>query len=202
MAADAEARVLAAIHEVLGSDGDETILEYVAGVAGDEHFEWADAFEQIGPLLVDSGCCADDAAARAACEALAAKLDPKRAAAAAAAGSAAPAAGAADGAGGARGGPQALSGGPVRLDAADGGRRLLHDLDAAAMRSGKDLIQATFGAAGDPSTGLSAMTEKDRAKLERRAAKEEAAARAAFEAHAARARSAAAGARPTIVRNA
>lgn len=28
------------------------------------------------------------------------------------------------------------------------------------MRSGKDLIQATFGAMGDNSTGLSSMTEK------------------------------------------
>lgn len=39
-------------------------------------------------------------------------------------------------------------------------------------------------------------------KLERRAAKEEAAARAAFERHEARAKEASAGAKPTIMRNA
>jgi len=47
-----------------------------------------------------------------------------------------------------------------------------------------------------------AQPPQDKVKLEKRAAKEEAAARSAFEAHAARANAAIAGALPTIVRNA
>lgn len=44
--------MLAAIHDVLGADGDEHILEYVAGVLSDEHFDWGEAHDAIGPLLV------------------------------------------------------------------------------------------------------------------------------------------------------
>ena len=51
--------VAAAVAAVLGSDGDETILEYVKGVLGDEEFEWVgengeSAYDAVGPFLV--GC--------------------------------------------------------------------------------------------------------------------------------------------------
>jgi hypothetical protein len=75
--------------------------------------------------------------------------DPSRAAAAAGAEPAAPSR------------PVALSRGPVTLADADT-RKLLNAMDTVTMRSGKDLIQATFSAAGDASSGMSAMTEKVR----------------------------------------
>jgi hypothetical protein len=55
--------------------------------------------------------------------------------------------------------PQALTSGPVTLADADP-RRLLNSIDSVAMKSGKDLIQATFTAGGDANCGLSSMTEK------------------------------------------
>ncbi len=59
--------------------------------------------------------------------------------------------------------PQALTSGPVTLADADP-RRLLNSIDSVAMKSGKDLIQATYSAGGD-SFGLSSMTEKVRGRL-------------------------------------
>jgi hypothetical protein len=46
------ARVREVVHEVLGSQGDETILDYLVGVLEDEHFPWEDAFDSLGPILV------------------------------------------------------------------------------------------------------------------------------------------------------
>ena len=53
--------VAAAVDAVLGSGGDETVLEYVKGVLGDEEFEWAgedgeSAYDAVGPFLVRR-CC-------------------------------------------------------------------------------------------------------------------------------------------------
>lgn len=43
-----------------GSDGDETILDYVKAVLEDEFFEWGEggegAFEAFGPILVREMC--------------------------------------------------------------------------------------------------------------------------------------------------
>jgi hypothetical protein len=67
--------VQAVVHDVLGSGGDETIIEYICGILEDEHFEFgedgADLYEQVGPVMVDSGCVADDDAAQAACKQMA-----------------------------------------------------------------------------------------------------------------------------------
>ncbi|GBF99819.1 hypothetical protein Rsub_12572 [Raphidocelis subcapitata] len=73
-----ESEVRAVVHDVLGAHSDSDILEYVVGVLHDEHFDWGEAFEQLGGLLVDSGCCANDDGAKAACEQLAQRLDPGR----------------------------------------------------------------------------------------------------------------------------
>lgn len=50
-----------------------------AGILEDEHFEWgsndgSDAFEAIGPFLVDGGCCGSEEEAKEACRSLAEKL--------------------------------------------------------------------------------------------------------------------------------
>lgn len=48
--------VRATVHEVLGTHGDETLLEYVISVVEDEDFDWGEdgeeAFEHVGPFLV------------------------------------------------------------------------------------------------------------------------------------------------------
>ncbi|KAF8071383.1 ABCF3 [Scenedesmus sp. PABB004] len=173
----AAADVRGIVHDVLGACGDETILEYVVGVLEDEHYEHgddgADTYDHLGPLLLESGACADEPAAREACRQLAARLD-------AAAGAApAPAA------------RTALAGGPVLLADADD-RVLLTAADE--LKSGRDLIQTPFG-------NLPTISDKDRAKLERARVREEAAARAAFEAHQREAAAALAGHKPTIQRN-
>jgi len=49
-----EEQVLAVVHEVLGASGDETILQYLAGVLADEHFEWVDAFDHVGGIMVSA----------------------------------------------------------------------------------------------------------------------------------------------------
>ena len=51
--------VNATVHELFGqSGGDETILQYVAAILEDEHFEYGDdgelAYEALGPFLVGS----------------------------------------------------------------------------------------------------------------------------------------------------
>jgi hypothetical protein len=47
-----EAKVSAAVHEVLGTGGDETILEYLCGVLCDEHFPWDETFDHVGGIMV------------------------------------------------------------------------------------------------------------------------------------------------------
>lgn len=115
------------VQEVLGGGGDADVLEYIIGVLSDEHYEHGDdgegTYEHLGPLLLEAGCCRDEASAREACRQLAARLGPAAAAAAL------PAA--------------ALARGPVVLADADD-RALLHG--AEQLRSGKDLIQTPYGA--------------------------------------------------------
>ncbi|WIA32674.1 hypothetical protein OEZ86_003475 [Tetradesmus obliquus] len=170
--------VRAIVHGVLGSHGDETILDYIVGVLEDEHYEHGDGgqdtYEHLGPILVDSGCCANDEEAREACRQLAARLEAGEA-------EAAPPAGAFG---------KALASGPVLLADADT-RQLL----TQQLKSGRDLIQTPFG-------NLPQISEKDRQKLEKARVKEEAAARAAFEAHQKQAAAATKGKKPTIQRNA
>ncbi|KAF6253822.1 hypothetical protein COO60DRAFT_386745 [Scenedesmus sp. NREL 46B-D3] len=173
--------VRAVVHDVLGSHGDETILDYIVAVLEDEHYEHGtdgqDTYEHLGPILVDSGCCAGEAQAREACRQLAARLDAageESAAAAAAAGG---------------GGGKALASGPVLLADADT-RQLL----TQQLKCGRDLIQTPFG-------NLPQISEKDRLKLERARVKEEAAARAAFESHQRQAAAAVKGHKPTLQRN-
>lgn len=167
--------VRSVVVDVLGSEGDETILDYIVGVLGDEDFEFGNegegAYEALGPVLVDSGFCTTDDAARKTCKQLAHTLT---------------------------GGDQrdvpaprmrALDRGPVALSAADSGKGLLYDVASA-----RHLIQTPLG----PPTETSA---KERAKMERRAAREEAASREALAAHTARAEEALRGNTAVIVRN-
>lgn len=165
--------VKSVVLEVLGSHGDDTILEYIVGVLDDEHYDHGDdgeeTYEHLGPILLESGCCADEGEAREACRQLAAKLEA-----------------ASNPAGGSH---KALSTGPVLLAEADGKALLFQEL-----KSGKDLIQTPFG-------NLPSISEKDKAKLEKARARDAAAARAAAEAHQQRAAAHLAGNRPTIQRN-
>eukprot|EP00197_Chlamydomonas_leiostraca_P008797 CAMPEP_0202864636 /NCGR_PEP_ID=MMETSP1391-20130828/4798_1 /ASSEMBLY_ACC=CAM_ASM_000867 /TAXON_ID=1034604 /ORGANISM="Chlamydomonas leiostraca, Strain SAG 11-49" /LENGTH=767 /DNA_ID=CAMNT_0049544399 /DNA_START=78 /DNA_END=2381 /DNA_ORIENTATION=- len=162
-----------------GGKGDETILDYICGILEDEHFEWgsgdgSDAFEAIGPFLLDGGCCTDEGEARNACKTLAEKLSGK-------ASTAAPA-------------TRALETGPVQLAAADQ-KALLYKEESA-----KHLIQTPFGD-NIKDGALPNISDKDKARMEKIKAKEEAQARAAFEAHKDAADRAVRGAVPTIVRN-
>jgi len=147
-------------------------LDYICGVLEDEHFEFGEdgeeAYEAIGPFLLDGGCVEDDEGAREACRMLADRLSGKSS----------------------KSGPaiRALDSGPVHLASADTKQLLYQE------KSAKHLIQTPFG-------NLPTISDKDRAKIEKKVAKEEAAARAAFEAHKAQADIAARGNVPTIVRN-
>ena len=48
--------IIAVVHEVLGSAGDETILDYIVGVLEDEHYDHGvdggETYEHLGPILV------------------------------------------------------------------------------------------------------------------------------------------------------
>jgi hypothetical protein len=50
--------ILAVVHDVLGSGGDQTILDYIVGVLEDEHYDHgvdgAETYEHLGPILVSS----------------------------------------------------------------------------------------------------------------------------------------------------
>lgn len=48
-----EHSVRAVVLELFGGDGgDASILDYICGVLEDEHFEWEDLYDSIGPFLV------------------------------------------------------------------------------------------------------------------------------------------------------
>ncbi|KXZ48205.1 hypothetical protein GPECTOR_29g111 [Gonium pectorale] len=163
------------VHSLFDGKGDPTILEYICGVLEDEHFEFGDngeeAFDAIGPFLIDGHCVSSEDEAREACRVLAEKLSLR-------AGAAVPAV-------------RALETGPVQLAQADN-RAVLYQ-----EQSFRHLIQTPFGDEGKPAP----LSEKDKAKLEKRVAKEEEAARKVFAAHQARAEHSLKGDIPTIIRN-
>ena len=170
----------AAVATVLGSAGDPTVRDYIASCLADgEGEDWGDAEaieEAFGDMLVSAGVCADAGAARAACENLAARL----------------------GGGTKKDAAAASSRGPVVLD--DISRISLH---ASEVLTAKDALRTAFPeAAGVISAASLAVTDKDRARLAKRAEAEEIKARAAADAHVAAAALAAAGDAPTVVRNA
>jgi len=175
----------AAVTAVLGAAGDATVRDYIASCLADEEGEdWGDpeaVEEAFGDMLVSAGCCPDGASAQAACAALAARLGgPKKAPAA----------------GGTPSDPTTR--GPVVLD--DISRISLH---ASEVLTAKDALRTAFPeAAGVVSAASLAVTDKDRARLAKRAEAEEVKARAAADAHVAAAAAAAAGDAPTVVRNA
>ncbi|KAJ9529849.1 hypothetical protein QJQ45_022249 [Haematococcus lacustris] len=201
--------VRATLDEVLSGKGDEQIVAYICGVLEDEHFDFGvdgeEAYEAIGPFLVEGGCCDSDGAARAACKELAARLAPgaqpaggqvpasqgardraARAAAVASAGAAAAASAAATEAlnaaaaaaamatGGGQAGQRALGAGPLHMGAV-GGKALLFKEE-----SGKHMIQVHLRDIRDGA--LPAISEKDRARIDKIKAKEASTGRAAFEA--------------------
>ena len=181
MTADASAAVAA----ILGSSGDPTVRDYIASCLADgEGEDWGDAGaveEAFADMLVSAGVCADAGAAAAACAALAARLGGNKGE---------------DGGGG--GGATAAARGPVVLD--DISRISLH---ASEVLTAKDALRTAFPeAAGVISAASLAVTDKDRARLAKRAEAEELKARAAADAHVAAAALAAAGDAPTVVRNA
>ncbi|GAX81005.1 hypothetical protein CEUSTIGMA_g8440.t1 [Chlamydomonas eustigma] len=162
-----------AVHELF-SKGDETILEYICGVLEDEHFEFGEggteAFEAIGPFLIDGGCCEGEDEARAGCRQLAEKLGATTSSALAPS-------------------IRALDTGPVHLATADSKQLLYKEVSA------KHLIT-------NPLPPLPSVTEKEKAKIEKKVAKEEATQRAAFDAHRVQAEASARGHLPEIIRNA
>ncbi|KAL4424205.1 hypothetical protein ABPG75_001506 [Micractinium tetrahymenae] len=186
-----------AVTSVLGSTGDEAVLDYVAGVLEDEDFEWGEdaeeAFEAFGEMLVDSGCVADEAAAREACRRLQRLIagggDDDGASEASASTAATSASG--------RSGFRALAGGPVLLDEMN--RVSLHPSEIKKL--GKNLIQGLYSGEGGEED-FSLMTEKDALKIKKLKEKQEKQQMAAFRAHQAEARRALAGMKVEVVRNA
>jgi hypothetical protein len=47
-----EQSVRSVVLELFGDGGDASILDYICGVLEDEHFEWEDVYDSIGPFLV------------------------------------------------------------------------------------------------------------------------------------------------------
>ncbi|GIL87925.1 hypothetical protein Vretifemale_15973 [Volvox reticuliferus] len=163
------------VHGLFDGKGDPTILDYICGVLEDEHFEFGeqgeDAYEAIGPFLIDGHCVASEDEAREACRVLAEKLSLRAAAAIPTV--------------------RALEAGPVQLSKADS-RAVLYQ-----EQSYRHLIQTPFGDEAKPAP----LSEKDKAKLEKRVAKEEEAARKVLAAHQARAANSLKGDVPIIIRN-
>ncbi|GAB4813067.1 hypothetical protein N2152v2_000113 [Parachlorella kessleri] len=176
------------VEGVIGTSGDDTIIDYIASCVEDTDFEWGDdaeeAYEAIGPMMVGGGCVSDDDAARDVCRKLQALLVTGSNGSAAAA-PAKPQ----------QQGLRALAGGPVSMG--ELGQVALHPSDSF---SAKHLIQGIFRE-GDDSENFSLMTEKDREKIRRQQEKADKAARAAFEAHQAQAQAALQGERVVVVRN-
>ncbi|KAL4442757.1 hypothetical protein ABPG77_006751 [Micractinium sp. CCAP 211/92] len=185
-----------AVTSVLGSGGDEAVLDYVAGVLEDEDFEWGEdaeeAFETFGEMLVDSGCVADDAAARKACRQLQRLIAGGGGDDGGSAASASTAAISASG----RSGFRALEGGPVLLDEMN--RVSLHPSEIKKL--GKNLIQGLYSGEGGEED-FSLMTEKDAIKIKKLKEKQEKQQMAAFRAHQAEARRALAGMKIEVVRH-
>jgi ATP-binding cassette subfamily F protein 3 len=177
-----EAAVRTAVEQVLkpSPKADPDVLDYVVSVLADPDFEpgadGAECHDQLGAVLVDGGFVKDDGACRDACRLLAERLEGLKVSAGGGAGGAG-AAGA--GSNGQEDAAKALlAQGPVSLGdalfvAVDGRSSVPAAPLKTDLRSGKDLMVQE----------LSLTSERDRQKLERRQAKEEAARRAAAEAH-------------------
>mmetsp|Transcript_9139 Transcript_9139/g.17183 ORF Transcript_9139/g.17183 Transcript_9139/m.17183 type:complete len:776 (-) Transcript_9139:93-2420(-) len=164
------------LDELLKGRGDETIVNYIRALLEDEHFEFGEdgdeAFEQLGPFLTEGGCVDNEDEAECVCRELTARLRPAR-----------------DGAAeGSAADFRALASGPVTLASADTRELLL------AETSYRHMIQTPFGK-------LPEVTDRDRSKIERRAAKEEESARKAMLARQSQARTAIKGDCPVIVRD-
>jgi hypothetical protein len=118
--------VEATVREVLGSSGDQDVLNYVVDVLADEEFEFgedaAEAFDALGPLLVGGGCAPDDAAAHELCRRLQSILRASS-----------------NGVGSMNDSFRALDGGPILLDRLN--RVTLHPSDTF---DGKSVIRRCF----------------------------------------------------------
>lgn len=177
MLRDVEGALAAVLGSHSGGEGDETVLEYVRSVLGDEDFDLGpdgeEAYDAIGAMLVEGGCVADDEAAQVACKQLAEFLHGEN-------------------------GPfikgdgfRALDSGPMQMQEMSDG------LDTHERISAAGLIQTSWGA----ETGGAVLTDRDMAKQEKRKAKEDRAQKAAFEEHQ-RSMAAVQSEKPRIVRNA
>mmetsp|Transcript_18986 Transcript_18986/g.32470 ORF Transcript_18986/g.32470 Transcript_18986/m.32470 type:complete len:755 (+) Transcript_18986:110-2374(+) len=172
MARDVKATLLG----LVDGKGDPDIVEYMCGLLEDEHFSFGDdgeeCFDQLGPFLVDGGCCSNDEEARIVCLQLAEQYSGNATAST----------------------MRALERGPVLLSDADNRALLIME-----EKSGKKMIQTPFGDVKDGC--LPTITDKDKARIDKIRAKEEVAARSLFEAHQSKADAAVKGSIPTIVRN-
>ncbi|KAL3162625.1 hypothetical protein ABBQ38_008672 [Trebouxia sp. C0009 RCD-2024] len=170
------AEVRKVVESIVGTKGDETVLEYVVSILEDGEFEYGtdgeEAFEAFGAVLVNGGHCSSDEEAKDACKQLATKLGQDQAPA--------------------KSSFRVLAGGPFNM--AEMNKANVH---ASERVSARDMIQTTFEGDED----LSLMTDKDVAKMKKKAEKDEKAARAALAAHQARAAETMAGAAPQVQRN-
>ncbi|KAK9806400.1 hypothetical protein WJX73_002265 [Symbiochloris irregularis] len=170
----------AVVEEIVGRKGDATVLDYVINVLDDEDFEFGpegrEAFEAFGEMLVGAGCLEDQETAQAACKSLAARLGRAQAR---------------------QDAFRSLAGGPVAMDSMDADITL----HPSERFSGRDAIQTPY-AEYDVGSNLPQVSEKELAKLQKRAEKDQKVARANLMASQARAIEVTDGALPSIVRNA
>lgn len=170
------AEVRQVVEDVCGTKGDDTVFEYVVSILEDGEFEFGpdgeDAFEAFGAVLVDGGHFSSDKDCKAACKQLAVQLGQDQAPT--------------------KSSFRVLAGGPFNM--AEMNKATVH---ASERVSARDMIQTQFEGDED----LSLMTDKDVAKMKKKAEKDERAARAALAAHQARAAETMAGAAPQVQRN-
>ncbi|MEW5303775.1 MAG: hypothetical protein WDW36_006434 [Sanguina aurantia] len=163
--------VRVALTQLVSSNSDSTIIDYLVGILEDEHFEFGEdasvAYEALGDFLVSGGCSPSEEAALGVCKALQAQFDTAPVSAPS---------------------MRALGTGPVVMSQA-GGKDLLYK-----EQSFMHLIQTPFG-------NLPTITERDKLKIEKRNQKEEEAGRAALRAHQERAGASTKSNNPVIVRN-
>jgi len=177
--------VAAVVRDIVGSSGDQDVIDYVIGVLEDDSFEFGDdameAADVLGPLLVGGNFAEDENAAHELCRRLqsALKIESN---------------GGLDMDGGSNG-FRALEGGPVLMDEMN--KIELHPDDAF---NGKHLIQGVFREGDEEDFSL--MSDRDAMKIKRQQEKLERAQRAAFESHRAAAAAAMAGETIEVVRNA
>ncbi|KDD74650.1 hypothetical protein H632_c1158p0, partial [Helicosporidium sp. ATCC 50920] len=193
----------------LGSKVDDAVLEYVAGVVSDPLFEFGprceDAVDTLGPILIGSGCLADDSAVEDLCKALESFLhggggeNVASSPVGSAAEASAPASSAPSRASTAQGGVRLLERGPTLMgEVSQTPNPGAATRDLAGMVPGSALIQGRYQEG--PEEEFTVMRPKDVLRLKKANERSEKVQRAAYDAHRAAALAAAQGRKVTIVR--